>query len=120
MFKSFRPLLQQIEKKAIKPNPKSFKVHLQKDTTILRDSQVNKTGKSQFGKVREEYSYPARAKIADLIHKGFLFSVVGASLGFLFMILSSIPLNMNKEEEFKEKEERARQIRIEQKSSKSE
>ncbi|KAL6927090.1 hypothetical protein ACO0SA_003380 [Hanseniaspora valbyensis] len=120
MFKSFRPLLQQAEKAAIKSSSKTFKVHLQKDSEVLRDSQLNKTGKSQFGKVREEFVYPQRSKIADAVHKGFLFTVVGGSLGFLFMILSSIPLNINKEEEFKEKEERARQIRAEQKLNKPE
>ncbi|XBW37957.1 hypothetical protein QEN19_003542 [Hanseniaspora menglaensis] len=120
MFKSFRPLLQQAERAAIKPSNKNVKVHLQNNTSTLRDSQIDKNGKNQFGKVRDEYEYPTRSKLADLLHKTVLFSVVGGSLGFLFMIVSSIPLNVSKKEEFEAKEERARQIRAENSASKSE
>lgn len=104
MFKSFRPLLNSIKQR------KPVNIHLQ-GTAV--SSHISSTGKTanQFARIRTEYKYPLRAKIADVVHKVFIYSLVGASALFLFVLITTIPLNTEKAVELKAKEDKARELR---------
>ncbi|KAF0268011.1 hypothetical protein FOG51_02517 [Hanseniaspora uvarum] len=106
MFRAFNPLSNAAKK--LSKNP--INLHLQ-NSAVSSHIKTGGKGGNQFARVRTEYKYPLRSKVADFLHKAFLTVVLGSSLLFLSFMLATIPLNTEKSVELQAKEEKAQKMR---------
>ncbi|KAL6935686.1 uncharacterized protein HGUI_01832 [Hanseniaspora guilliermondii] len=105
MFRSFRPLFN-----ANKLGKSPINLHLQ-NTDVSSHIKAGGKGLNQFARVRTEYKYPLRSKIADVLHKVVVTTIVGSSLLFATMLIVTIPLNTSEAVSLEEKEEKAKRMR---------
>ena len=106
MFRSFRPLFDASKKLSKSP----INLHLQ-NTDVSSHIKAGGKGLNQFARVRTEYKYPLRSKIADFVHKAFLTVILGGSIFFATMIVITIPLNTSETVSLQAKEEKAQKMR---------
>lgn len=106
MFRSFRPLFDASNKLSKSP----INLHLQ-NTDVSSHIKAGGKGMNQFARVRTEYKYPLRSKLADVVHKTFLATLLAGCIFYTTMIVITIPLNTSQNVSMQAKEEKAQRMR---------